>query len=81
MVMPFVLAIIRQTLCNGRNQRDSQYLSVNFIQISIDGENLGMLNIIYSSNWGYHSDTITKRARSDDLERGLSADESLAWAV
>lgn len=81
MVMPFVLAIIRQTLCNGRNQRDSQYLSVNFIQISIDGENLGMLNIIYSSNWGYHSDTITKRARSDGLERGLSADESLAWAV
>ena len=45
MVMPFVLAIIRQTLCNGRNQRDSQYLSVNFIQISIDGENLGMMNI------------------------------------
>ena len=46
MVMPFVSAIIRQTLCNGRNQRDSQYLSVNFIQISIDGENLGMRNII-----------------------------------
>ena len=38
-------AIIRQTLCNGRNQRDSQYLSVNFIQISIDGENLGKNNI------------------------------------
>ena len=81
MVMPFVLAIIRQTLCNGRNQRDSQYLSVNFIQISIDGENLGMLNIILNSTWGYHSDTVTNRARSDGLERGLSADESLDWTV
>ena len=34
------LAIIRQTLCHESNKRDSQYLTVNFIQISIEGENL-----------------------------------------
>ena len=33
-------AIIRQTLCNENSKRDSQYLTVNFIQISIEGENL-----------------------------------------